>query len=197
MLIPALIFAAVVMAVLRIVKRLPMGGNAVGVQSEKPSLCILYFENLSGDTSLDYMRESFPELMITDLAMSEHVRVLRLDEIKSLLQSLNIEDAQTYSIENIQELARRGGVDHVIRGTYTRLGDSFRITTTLIDAATGETILSISAQAEGPQDLSLRLDDLAKEIKAKVDVPPEQWAVDEALKGFELKVAPQKKIDEI
>lgn len=192
-LIPALIFAAVVVAVLLIMQQLPMGGIAVGVQSEKPSLCVLYFENLSGDTSLDYMRVSFPELMITDLAMSEHVRVLRLDEIKSLLQSLNIEDAQTYSIENIQELARRGGVDHVIRGTYTRLGDSFRITTTLIDAATGETILSISAQAEGAQDLSLRLDDLAKEIKAKVDVPPEQWAVDEAMEGFELTVDPKKK----
>jgi TolB-like protein len=196
MLIPALILVAVVAAGLLILQLLPKG-NAVPVLSDKPSLCVLYFENLSGDTSLDYMRVSFPELMITDLAESEHVRVLRLDEITSLLQSLNIEDVRTYSIENIQELARRGGVDHIIRGTYTRFGESFRITTTLIDAATGETILSISAQAEGPQDLSLRLDDLAKEIKAKVDVPPEQWAVDEALKGFELKVAPQKKIDEI
>lgn len=192
MLIPALILVAVVAAGLLILQLLPKG-NAVPVLSDKPSLCVLYFENLSGDTSLDYMRVSFPELMITDLAESEHVRVLRLDEITSLLQSLNIEDVRTYSIENIQELARRGGVDHVIRGTYTRFGESFRITTTLIDAATGETILSISAQAEGPQDLSLRLDDLAKEIKAKVDVPPEQWAVDEALEGFELKVAPQKK----
>ena len=40
---------------------------------------------------------------------------------------------------------------------------------------------------------SLGLDDLAKEIKTKIDVPPEQWAVDEAMEGVELNVAPQKK----
>ncbi len=119
--------------------------------------------------------------------------MLRLDEIKSLLQSLNIEDAQTYSIEKIQELERRAGIDYVIRGTYTKFDESFRITTTLIDAETGDTILSISAQAEGPQDLSLRLDDLAKEIKDKVDVPLEQLAADEAMEGFERTATPKKK----
>jgi len=192
MLVPALIFAAVVAAGLLIWQLLPKR-NAVPVLSDKPSLCVLYFENHSGDTSLDYLRVAFPELMITDLADSEYVRVLRLDEITSLLQSLNMEDAQTYSIENIQELAERGGIDHVIKGSYTKLGENFRITTTLIDAESWETILSISAQAEGPQDLSLRLDDLAMEIRAKIDVPPQQWAVDEAMEGFELNVTPQKK----
>jgi serine/threonine protein kinase len=191
-LVPALIFAAVVAAGLLIWKLLPKG-NAVPVLSDKPSLCVLYFQNNSGDPSLDYLRAAIPELMITDLAESEYVRVLRMDEITSHLQSLNMEDAQAYSIEDIQELARRGGINHVIQGSYTKLGEIFRITTTLIDAETGETILSISAQADGPQDLSLRLDDLAKEIKAKIDVPPQQWAVDEAIEGLELNVAPQKK----
>ncbi len=192
MLVPALIFFAVVAAGLLIYQLFPKR-NAVSIFSDKPSLGVLYFENYSGDTSLDYLRVGLPELMITDLAESEYVRVFRLDEITSLLQSLNMEDALTYSVEDIQELARRGGIDHVIRGSYIKTGENFRITTTLIDAETGETLLSISAQAEGPQDLSLRLDDLAKEIKTKIDVPPEQWAVDEAMEGFELNLTPQKK----
>ena len=192
MLIPALIFAAIVAAGLLLWQLLPKG-KTVPVLSDQPSLCVLYFQNNSGDTSLDYLRRAIPELMITDLAESEYVRVLRLDEITSLLQSLNLDDDQSYSIEDIQELARRRGINHVIQGSYTKLGENYRITSTLIDAETGETILSISVQAEGPQYLSLRLDDLAKEIKAKIDVPPEQWAVDEAIEGLELNVAPQKK----
>ncbi|MCJ7580743.1 MAG: protein kinase [Candidatus Aminicenantes bacterium] len=192
MLIPALIFATVVAAGL-LTWQLFLKGKTVSALSDKPSVCVLYFQNNSGDTSLDYLRRAIPELMITDLAESEYVRVLRLDEITSLLQSLNMDEDQTYSIEDIQELARRRGINHVIRGSYTKLGEIIRITTTLIDGESGETTLSISAQAEGPQDLSLRLDDLAKEIKAKIDVPPEQWAVDEAIEGLELKAAPQKK----
>jgi TolB-like protein len=192
MLIPAFIFVFVVAAGFFLWQMLSRG-NTVTALSDKPSLCVLYFENNSGDTSLDYLRVAIPELMITDLAESEYVRVLRLDEITSLLQSLNMEDPQTYSIENIQELARRRGIDHVIRGSYTRLGEYFRITATLIDAVTGETLLSISSQAEGPQDLSIRLDDLAKEIKTKIDIPPQQWAVDQAIEGLELNATPQKK----
>jgi len=191
-LIPTLIIAVVIAAALLLWQLLPKG-NTLPILSDKPSLCVLYFQNNSGDQSLDYLRKAIPELMITDLAESEYVRVLRLDEITGHLQSLNMEEAQSYSIEDIQELARRGGIKHVIQGTYTKLGEIFRITTTLIDAESGETTLSISAQAEGPQDLSLRLDDLAKEIKAKVDVPPEQWAIDEAMEGLDLKVAPEKK----
>ena len=191
-LLPAFIFAAVVAAGFLIWKLLPRG-NVGQVLSDRPSLCVLYFQNNSGDPSLDYLRIAIPELMITDLAESEYVRVLRLDEITGHLQSLNMEDTQAYSIEDIQELARRGGINHVIQGSYFKLGEIFRITTTLIDAETGETILSISAQADGAQDLSLRLDDLAKEIKAKIDVPPQQWAIDEAIEGLELNVAPQKK----
>jgi len=168
-------------------------GNTSPILSDKPSLCVLYFHNNSGDQSLDYLRGAIPELMIADLAESVYVRVLRLDEIQSHLRSLNMEDEQSYSIEDIQELARRGGIKHVIQGTYTKLGEIFRITTTLIDAESGETTLSISAQADGAQDLSLRLDDLAKEIKAKIDVPPEQWAVDEAMEGVEFGIPPQKK----
>jgi len=190
--IPAIIFVAVVAASLLFMQLFSKGRN-LPVQSDIPSLCVLYFQNNSGDTSLDFLSRAIPELMITDLAESQYVRVLRLDEITSLLQSLNMDDNQTYSIEDIQELARRRGINHVIQGSYTQLGEIIRITTTLIDAVTGETTLSISAQAEGTQDLSLRLDDLAKEIKAKIDVPPEQWAVDEAIEGIERGIAPEKK----
>lgn len=192
LLIPVLVFVGIV-AIAFISWRLILKGKAVPVLSDKPILCVLYFQNNSGDSSLDFLRRAIPELMITELAESEYVRVLRLDEITSILESLNMEDDQTYSIEDIQELARRRGINHVIQGSYTKLGEIIRITTTLINAESGETTLSISAQAEGTQDLSLRLDDLAMEIKAKIDVPPEQWAVDEAIDGIELKVAPEKK----
>ena len=191
-LLPAIVFIAVVAAGF-LIWQLTSRGNTIGVYSDKPSLGVLYFENYSGDQSLDYMRRAFSELMITDLADSLYIRVLRLDEITGILQSLNLDQAPTYSRENIQQLGRRGGIDHIIRGSYIKTGEIFRITTTLIDAGTGETIFSLSAQAEGPQDLSLRLDDLAKEIKARIDIPPEQLAVQEAIGGLEPPEVPQKK----
>jgi len=192
LLLPALLFIVVV-ATGFFIWKISSRGNTATVFSERPSLGVLYFENLSGDPSLDYMRRAFPELMITDLADSLHVRVLRLDEITGVLQSLNLDQAPSYSTENIQQMGRRGGIDHVIRGSYIKTGDNFRITTTLIDTETGDTIFSLSAQAEGAQDLSLRLDELAREIKSRIDIPLEQLAVQEAIGSLEPPPVPEKK----
>jgi TolB-like protein len=192
LLLPAFVLIAVVAAGI-LIWQLSTRGNSVGVFSDKPCLGVLYFENYSGDPSLDYMRRAFSELMITDLADSLHIRVLRLDEIKQTLESMNLDHAQTYSLENIQQMGRRGGVEFIIRGSYIKTGENFRITTTLINTDTGETIFSLSAQAEGAQDLSLRLDDLAKEIKARIDIPPEQLAVQQALGDLQPPAVPQKK----
>ena len=45
----------------------------------KPSLAVLYFENLSGDESLNWLRTGLTDMLVTDLAQSPNIRVLGTD----------------------------------------------------------------------------------------------------------------------
>lgn len=182
-LIPALIIIALVISGIVYKQFLPKK-ELISVSSNEPCLGVLYFENYSGDERLDYLRIAFPEMMITCLSKAKYIRILRLDEINSLLRDLDLIDEKTYSTEDWKSLAEKGGINHIIRGSYIKTGDNFRITTTLINVETGETLLSLYAQAETEKNLSSKLDDLAEEIRMKIDVPPEDAVIEQAIEDF-------------
>ena len=190
--IPALIIVALVISAI-IIKKFTPKKDLISVSSQEPCLGVLYFENYSGDESLDYLRIAFPEMLITDLSQAKHIRILRLDEINSLLKELDLIDAKTYSMEDWKGLAEKGGINHIVRGSYIKTGDNFRITTTLINVETGVTTLSVFAHAESEKKLSASLDNLAKEIRMKIDIPPEDTAIDQAIKDFSTTLQIKKK----
>ena len=156
----------------------------VTVLSSMPCLGVLYFENHSGDEKLNHFRIAFPELLITSLSNSEHLRVLRLDEINSILQALNLMDVNSYSLENLYDLAKRGGINHIVRGSYIKTGNNLTVITTLIDADTGKTTLSLSVQAGEETNLPSNINYLAEEIKMLLDKPPVEASMEQAIEDF-------------
>jgi serine/threonine protein kinase len=75
---PAIAIIAVVIIGLAIWRFIPRK-EAMPVPSDKPSLAIVYFENNSGDESLDHWRKALCELLIADLTQSKYIRVLSSD----------------------------------------------------------------------------------------------------------------------
>ena len=58
--------------------------------SDKPSLAILYFENNSGDSTLDNWRYALPELLMADLQQSKYLNTLDGARIYGILKKLNL-----------------------------------------------------------------------------------------------------------
>jgi len=121
--IPALVFVAIVIAGVIIWQLLPKK-EAVPIPSDKPSLAILYFENNTGDESLDHWRKALSDLLITDLAQSKYIKVLSGDRLFKILSQLNQLEAKSYSSDILKEVSSRGGVNHILQGNYTQAGDS-------------------------------------------------------------------------
>ena len=124
------------------------GRQAVPAPTEKPSLAILYFKNNTGDATLDHWRTALSDLLITDLSQSQYLQVLSGENMFDILDQLNQLDATTYSSDLIRDLARRGGVENVLVGNFTKAGNMFRINVTLQDANSGELIGSESVQEQ-------------------------------------------------
>jgi len=125
----------------------------------------MYFKNNTGDESYDHWRSALSDLLISDLAQSKYLRVMGGDKLFNILRQLNLLEADSYSSEDLEKIASRGGVNHILLGNLTKAGDNFRINTTLQEADTGELIGSESVDGKGEASLISMVDELTTRIK--------------------------------
>jgi serine/threonine protein kinase/Tfp pilus assembly protein PilF len=174
---PALVVIAVAIAGLIVWRFIPQK-QAMPVPSDKPSLAIVYFENNSGDESLDHWRKALCELLIADLTQSKYIRVLSSDRLIDILIDLNQIEAKSFSARVLKEVAARAGSTHILRGGFTKAGEQFRIDAILQEAATMESIGSDRIQGKGEESFLSMVDELTRKVKAHFKLSTEDIAAD-------------------
>jgi len=176
--IPAIIVVALIIAAIAIWQLLPKKEAIPVVPSDKPSLAVMYFENNTGDESLDIWRSALSDLLISDLSQSKYIRVLPRDRLFSILDQLNLLESKRYSSENLKEVATRGGASHILQGILTKAGENFRINTTLQESGTLEIIGSDMVEGKGEESFHTIVDELTRRIKANFKLSSEEIASD-------------------
>jgi len=146
--------------------------------SEKPSLAVLYFENNTGDENLEYLRSGLSEWLITDLSQSRFLNVISGDKIYSSLKRLNLLENAKYSTEDLTKVAELVYADHVLKGSYIKVGDNFVITAMLQKPGTSEMVSSIQARCLGEEEIPEKVDELTRKIKQDLALSPQQIAAD-------------------
>ena len=175
--IPALVVIALIVAAVIVWQILPQK-RTVPIPSDKPSLAIVYFENNSGDKSLDNWRSGLSELLITDLSQSKFLNVLSGDKIFGILKKLNLLEAQKYSAEDLTKVANQGRVNHILKGSYIKAGENFIITVMLQKPHSGEVVRSIKVECKGEEEITSKVDELTRQIKLDLNLSREQIASD-------------------
>jgi eukaryotic-like serine/threonine-protein kinase len=175
--IPALGVAALAVIALVLWRFLPKH-HIAPPPSGKPSLAILYFENVSGDKSLDAWKTGLTELLITKLSQSKFINVLDGTTIYSILKKLNLDDAKKYTKGDLRKVADEGGATHTLSGSLMKAGQDIIITFSLQKPRTGEVISSIPIECHGEQEIMSKMDEVATKIKSDLDLSPQQIAGD-------------------
>jgi tetratricopeptide (TPR) repeat protein/predicted Ser/Thr protein kinase len=166
LLIPALVVVGLVIAVIIIWQLLPKGEVTPLAPPGKPSLAVMYFENNTGDTSLDHWRSALPEWLITDLAQSKYIKVLSGDRLLNTLKKLDLLEAKKYDSADLKAVAKESGVNHILKASLSKAGDTFRIDYALQEAGSGESVGSDFVMGEGEKSFPAMVDELTKSIKA-------------------------------
>lgn len=91
-----------------------------------PSICVLPFENISGDPEQAYFSDGITEDIITDLS---HISSLEVT-------SRNSAFVYKGKAINIPDVARQLGVRYILEGSVRKAGNRVRITAQLIEGAT-------------------------------------------------------------
>jgi tetratricopeptide (TPR) repeat protein len=146
--------------------------------SDIPNLAIPYFENNTGDESLEYLRNGLSEWLIADLSQSRFINVLSGDRILTILQRLNLEEKARYSSEDLVNIARQGRADYLVKGNYIKVGDHFVITVMLQKPQTGEIVSSIKKESTSETEFASKIDELTRNIKLELKLTSEQIASD-------------------
>ena len=175
--IPAVAVIAIAAAAIVLWRVLPRK-KVVPLPGDKPSVAVMYFKNNTGDPGLDHWRAMLPNLLVTDLSQSQHIRVLSEDKLFQILSRLGQEDAPTYSTEVLNQVAVQGRVNHILQGSYAKAGDEFRINLTLQEAGSGELIGSESVAGKGEASIFSMVDELTRRVKANFKISPQDIASD-------------------
>jgi TolB-like protein/class 3 adenylate cyclase/rhodanese-related sulfurtransferase len=94
---------------------------------DKPSVAVLPFDNMSGDSEQDYFADGMTDDLITDLSKVPGLFVIARNS------------TFTYKGEpvKVQKVAEDLGVRYVLEGSVRRVGDEVRVNAQLIDALSG------------------------------------------------------------
>ena len=126
---------------------------------DKPSIAVLPFVNMSGDSEQEYFSDGLTEEIITALSKIRNVFVIARNS--------------TFSYKSkpvkVQQVAEELGVRYVIEGSIRKAEDRVRITAQLIDALTGYHLWA-ERYDRTMKDIFALQDEITEEIVTALDV---------------------------
>ncbi len=139
----------------------------------KRTVAVLGFKNLTGDAGLDYLREAIPNLLITSLEQSKHLRVTSWERLKDLLKQAGRDPAvAAFDDEAGFEVCRKEGVEALVVGSYVKAGETFVTDVKVLDAATRESLRSAAARGEGVASiLKSQIDEISRQVGRGIGKP--------------------------
>jgi adenylate cyclase len=135
------------------------------------SVCVLPFQNMSGDAEQEYFSDGISEDITTDLSKVSALEVIARNTAFTFKgQSVNV-----------REVARKLGVTHVLEGSVRKAGNQVRITAQLIDGASGGHIWADRYDRDLTDIFSIQ-DEISKAIVAALKLkllPEEKKAIEQ------------------
>ena len=125
--------------------------------SDKPSIAVLPFANMSGDPGQVYFSDGITEDIITELSRFRELLVIARNS------SFQYRDKNV----DVKRVGRELGVQFVIEGSIRRLGDHVRVSAQLIDATTGSHVWAERYDRD-MHDIFALQDELAHAVAAAV-----------------------------
>jgi len=126
--------------------------------SEKPSIAVLPFANMSGDPEQEYFADGISEDILTGLSKLRWFFVI----------ARNSSFTYKGKAVDVKRVARELGVRYVLEGSVRKGGNRVRITTQLIDASTGNHIWADRYDGDLTDVFALQ-DEITKKVVAAIE----------------------------
>ena len=124
----------------------------------KKTLAVMFFENQSNSTELEWLREGLADMLITNLSRSTKLTVLSRGQFHLLLKRAGHQTGDEIEMEKALEIARKSRAEWFVIGSYAQLGEKLRLDVQLYDAQTGGLQAAESLIVEKPEQILTEID---------------------------------------
>jgi TolB-like protein len=124
------------------------GGEALAGNDAEITVAVSYFENASGDSSLEPLKKGIAEMLTTDLAITGDVRVVERARLDDLLKEISLQKNPFFDESTAATLGKGLGATYLVVGSYSAASDKIILNARVIDVESSE--VATAAKADGP-----------------------------------------------
>jgi eukaryotic-like serine/threonine-protein kinase len=151
----------------------PITSASIPTTRPRPSVAVMGFRNLSRGSEEDWLSTALSEMLNTELAAGERLRMVPGEQISRAKVDLSLVDAEALAKETLLRLRSGVGADYVVLGSYTALGQNgkrrIRLDLRLQDARAGETVAE-EAVSGGEEDLFDLVAEAGTRLRQRLDL---------------------------
>ena len=130
------------------------------------AIAVLFFENQTGDQSLEWLQKGLTEMLIRSLSQASSLSVLSTDRIFEILkQAGQASDAARLDVELAAIVSREANVEVVLTGAISRQGDSLQISVRVHEPNQGRILREESVEGKNIDAVFSMVDLLSERIK--------------------------------
>jgi tetratricopeptide (TPR) repeat protein/TolB-like protein len=135
----------------------------------RPSLAVLYFDNVTGDPGLDWLRTGLTDMLVTNLSQSADLRVLSTQRLYQILDETGHRDDRSLSGQVVASVSQQAQATTALVGSFVRAGSRIRIQASLQDPHSGEVIASERVEGDPDTGLFVLVDELTSRIRKRLE----------------------------
>src|SRR5258708_5127485 len=149
---------------------------------QRHSVAVLGFKNLAGKPDEAWLSTAIAEMLTTNLAAGEELRLVPGETVAQVKNNLALADAESYAQETLNKIRRQTSADDVVIGSYLALGSvtegKVHLDLRLQEAQAGETIAAFSEEGKEAEltDLVSRAGARLREKLGAGNITPNQLA---------------------
>jgi tetratricopeptide (TPR) repeat protein len=130
----------------------------------KRSVAVMFFDNQSGSSDLDWLREGLADMLINDLSRSKNLTILSRQQLHTLLDRSGHQASEKIRLEEALDIAQKSKAAIVIMGSFARLGEQIRIDAQLHDARDGQLLAAERRVVDQPAQILTQVDLLSAKL---------------------------------
>jgi TolB-like protein len=112
----------------------------------RPAIAVMSFENMTDAADLAWLSKVVPNMLLTGLGQTQGLDLVSEQRLHQEMERMGIRSLETMTRTQTAEIAKRVGAGAVVEGTFTRIGEEFRIDAHVEDLSTGKVLVAESVR---------------------------------------------------
>ena len=114
----------------------------------RSTVAVMGFTNVSGNARDEWLSTAFSEMLATELAAGDHLRVVSEEDVARAKHELSLTNRDSYGGNTLTKIRKDIGCDYVVAGSYLAIGQAgrgrVRLDARVEDALRGDTVASFA-----------------------------------------------------